>query len=353
VFANDQDVVLVSLNYRTNVFGFPGLPDTDAAQNPGLMDQRLAIEWVRDNIEAFGGDKNRITIFGFVSTPFFKINPMAKLPRQSAGGASVDLYAYAYQHDPIVHAMISQSGTATAFFDPPPKNNSAPWYSASAALGCGDASIGAEESLECMRKVSTDQLLNATTVNDPLKAVLGSFGPTQDGKIVFSNYNDLARRGEFIQKPYLVGNNDYEAGLFWLFAIAANRTFTDLEWCLFNADIFTCPTAKAASFRHQNGVKTYRYRYYGEFYNLRLTKDPNSGAWHGSEIPIIFQAAEDASGVPNTPAENSIGDYLQKAWADFAKAPEFVFDGFPYYFPNYDPLGKLLILRVPPVADIY
>jgi cholinesterase len=66
VFANDQDVVLVSLNYRTNVFGFPGLPGTDSAQNAGLLDQRLAIEWVRDNIEAFGGDKDRITIFGFV-----------------------------------------------------------------------------------------------------------------------------------------------------------------------------------------------------------------------------------------------------------------------------------------------
>jgi cholinesterase len=69
VFADKQDVVLVSMNYRTNVFGFPGLPGADAAQNPGLMDQRLAIEWVRDNIEAFGGDKERITIFGYVLFP--------------------------------------------------------------------------------------------------------------------------------------------------------------------------------------------------------------------------------------------------------------------------------------------
>jgi cholinesterase len=64
-FADDQDVVLVTLNYRTNVFGFPGLPGLeDVPQNPGLLDQRLALEWVRDNIEAFGGDKNRIAIFG-------------------------------------------------------------------------------------------------------------------------------------------------------------------------------------------------------------------------------------------------------------------------------------------------
>lgn len=52
-------------SYRTNVFGFPGLPGVESAsQNPGLEDQRLAIEWVRDNIEGFHGDPDRITLFG-------------------------------------------------------------------------------------------------------------------------------------------------------------------------------------------------------------------------------------------------------------------------------------------------
>jgi cholinesterase len=54
-------------SYRLNIFGFPGLPgDESVAQNPGLLDQRLAIEWVRDNIEQFAGDPTRITIFGSV-----------------------------------------------------------------------------------------------------------------------------------------------------------------------------------------------------------------------------------------------------------------------------------------------
>jgi cholinesterase len=262
----------------------------------------------------------------------------------------VDLYAYAYQDDPIVHAMISQSGTATAFFEPPPKNNSEAWFNASIALGCGDSSVGAQASLNCMRNVPTANLISVTTVADPLKAVLGNFGPTSDDKIVFSNYDDLAKRGEFIQKPYLVGNNDYEAGLFWLFAVAAQRNFTDTEWCLFNADVFTCPVAKAAAFRQQNGVKTYRYRYYGDFLNLRVTNNPNSGPWHGSEIPILFQGASAASGVANTPEENALSVYMQTAWADFAKDPESTFGSSPYEYPEYDPAGTspcyLLVLCI-------
>lgn len=63
----NQDVVVVSFNYRVSVFGFPGVPGVAGVeQNPGLMDQRMAIEWVRDNIEKFGGDPEKITIFGYV-----------------------------------------------------------------------------------------------------------------------------------------------------------------------------------------------------------------------------------------------------------------------------------------------
>jgi carboxylesterase type B len=53
------------LSYRENIFGFPGLPGVDSVpQNIGLLDQRLAVEWVAQNIGRFGGDKDRITIFG-------------------------------------------------------------------------------------------------------------------------------------------------------------------------------------------------------------------------------------------------------------------------------------------------
>lgn len=64
-FAAYQDVIIVSANYRTNVFGFVGSPELPlTGQNPGFFDQRLGLEWVQQNIAAFGGNPSKVTIFG-------------------------------------------------------------------------------------------------------------------------------------------------------------------------------------------------------------------------------------------------------------------------------------------------
>jgi carboxylesterase 2 len=62
-FAQNQDVVIVSFNYRTNVFGFPTAQEISAPNNNlGLLDQELALAWVQDNIAQFGGDKTMVTL---------------------------------------------------------------------------------------------------------------------------------------------------------------------------------------------------------------------------------------------------------------------------------------------------
>lgn len=85
-FVRDHDITLVTFNYRLNIFGFPGAPqlanDTTIGQNLGLLDIDAAIDWVYANIANFGGDPERITIFG-----------------ESAGSAAVDAYAYAHPND--------------------------------------------------------------------------------------------------------------------------------------------------------------------------------------------------------------------------------------------------------------
>jgi hypothetical protein len=182
-------------------------------------------------------------------------------------------------------------------------------------------------------------VLAAIVVADPLKAVLGNFGPTVDNTVVFPNYDSRASNGQFIKKPYFTGNNNYEAGLFRVLASAAGASVSDVDWCLFNLETFTCPAAKAANARAVASVPTYRYRYFGEFPNMRLTAHPNSGAWHGSEIDVIWGTSVDATGVANTAAETSISNYLQGAWAAFAKDPVNAFTKAPYSFPKYNANG--------------
>ena len=309
------------------MFGFPGLPDqATAPQNPGLLDQRLAIEWVRDNIAAFGGDPDRITIFG-----------------QSAGGASVDYYSYAWVEDPIVAGFVPQSGTATLFSTFPPPNNTASWFNATQILGCGGESAGIPATLACVRNKSTTDILAATKGSGGLAAVLGNFVPTADNKVVFSNYTTRAAEGQFIKRPYFTGNNDYEAGQFKILAAEGGEILPAVLWAIFNLGGFTCPAATAANVRAAHDVPVWRYRYFGEFPNQRLTIDPNSGAWHGAEIPIVWETAATTSGQPNTPVEQSISTYLHGVWAAFAKNPATAFAQAPYSFPPYDQNTSSLI----------
>ena len=87
------EVVVVTVNYRLNVFGFLSTHDNDTRGNMGLFDQHLAIRWVHD-IQAFGGDPNRVTIFG-----------------ESAGSASVGYQIIYPGNKGLVHRAISESGS--------------------------------------------------------------------------------------------------------------------------------------------------------------------------------------------------------------------------------------------------
>jgi carboxylesterase type B len=82
-------VLIVSFNYRINIFGQPGAPqlaaNTTQTQNFGLLDVNAAVQWVYKNIAAFGGDPERIILYG-----------------QSAGAMTTDAYCYMHPNDTIV-----------------------------------------------------------------------------------------------------------------------------------------------------------------------------------------------------------------------------------------------------------
>jgi cholinesterase len=181
---NNHDIVVVSFNYRLSMFGFPGAPGLEQL-NPGLLDQRMAAEWTRDNVEAFGGDTSRITLFG-----------------ESAGGSSVDYYAYAWAKDPIVAGFIVQSGTAMMhdLFKPATIKSDA-WFKMSQKIGCGGKEAGVA-SLKCARSKPANQLLRGMPgpSGKGFKSIVPAFAPTADEKTVFSDVYDRAKKGIFAQK---------------------------------------------------------------------------------------------------------------------------------------------------------
>ncbi|XP_067826066.1 bile salt-activated lipase-like [Heptranchias perlo] len=94
--ASRGNVIVVTFNYRVGPLGFLSTGDANAPGNYGLWDQHMAISWVKRNIAAFGGDPNKITIFG-----------------ESAGGASVSLQTLSPYNKGLIKRAISQSGVAT------------------------------------------------------------------------------------------------------------------------------------------------------------------------------------------------------------------------------------------------
>ncbi|KAF4987868.1 hypothetical protein FGRMN_10108, partial [Fusarium graminum] len=145
-FAEAEDIVVITVNYRIKIFGFPDAPGEK--QNMGLRDQIAAVEWVRDNIWQFGSNPSKITIVG---------------QSQSSGGVAVDYWTYAYKKDPIVNGIIASSGNAFSF----PSNTVAvqekEWNSVVAALGCDTA----DDVMRCMREADWKDIKAAAAAIEP------------------------------------------------------------------------------------------------------------------------------------------------------------------------------------------
>jgi para-nitrobenzyl esterase len=145
-FLAKRNVVVVSLNYRLGVFGFFGHPDLTKEGSPlgnqGLLDQQLALEWVKANVEKFGGDPGNVTIFG-----------------ESAGSQDVCLHVASPKSRGLFHRAISESGGCT-----PHEQVAADAVELTKALatkvGCTGANV-----LSCLRGKSVADLLAAAPTN--------------------------------------------------------------------------------------------------------------------------------------------------------------------------------------------
>jgi acetylcholinesterase len=314
-----QKHIVISIQYRVNIFGYPnsaGINET-AALNPGLLDQRLALEWVRDNAAAFGGDASRISLWG-----------------QSAGAESVDFYNFAYPSDPIVAGLIQDSGTALlpqGTQDTVRSNFSFVAHH----VGCSNLNAGSE--LACMQKVpfqTIESFLEGYSDNGTQPGL--SFSPVVDNTTIFVNYTARALAGNYTKKPAIIGNNANEGRSLVTFDPSGpNLTAARLV----TLDTFQCPADLTARSRHTSGAKTFRYFYSGNFSNIapRLWE----GAYHSSELPLIFGTSGIARGA-STAFEISLGEKMQDLYLAFATDPV---NGLPSQgWPAYKPAGQAVEL---------
>lgn len=296
--------------------GFPGNPD--APNNLAFLDQRLAVEWVRDNIANFGGDPTRITLFG-----------------QSAGAASVDYYGYAYASDPIVAGLIVESGTTQLSGLPFSQATSATaWYEVTESVGCGNATTNATAVLACMRALPYDTILDAVPTSG-LSSIFSGFGPTVDNITVFANYDEQTPASI----PMLLGSNDYEAGTWKTQLALDNVTYPDYLWDEFNLAGFTCLMGERANLSIAAGNPTWRYRFHGVFPNTNISWE--GGAYHGAELTLIF--GSEFATPASTKQEIEVANYVQGAWVAFAKDPVNGLSVYEGGWPTYDPAEETLI----------
>lgn len=189
-----RGVIYVSFNYRLNVFGFLSHPllteesmkekSIPTSGNYGIMDQIAALKWVRNNIEAFGGDPNNITILG-----------------QSAGAMSVQTLVSSKLTEGDIHKAIFQSGGGVGPFQ---KNAC---LSLKRAENCGEDFFNfiGVSTIDDARQLSAETLLEywERFIRDRHDAMM--FVPVVDGYVLEADWITLALEGKCRDIPYMVG----------------------------------------------------------------------------------------------------------------------------------------------------
>lgn len=199
VLASEEDIIVVSMNYRVSALGFLYFGRPDAPGNAGMFDQLLALQWISDNINQFGGDPERVTIFG-----------------ESAGAVSVALHLLSPLSRNLFSQAILQSGAATC-----------PWGSKDAheiianglqlasLLNCPstnppdfDAVLACLQKADPMALVSQEVGQTKTILNFP-------FVPVVDGSFLIEPPSESLLKSNFKHTRILLGSNNDE-GNAWL-----------------------------------------------------------------------------------------------------------------------------------------
>ena len=328
----EKGVVLVTLNYRLGVFGYmahPALSEADpngVSGNYGTLDQIAALDWVQDNIAAYGGDPDNVTIFG-----------------ESAGAWSVTEIMASPLAAGKFHKAIAQSGASTYHLGQM-DGNELGWPSGYEMGEKVAASVGIEEPTAAdLRAVPASDII----ANLPDKAD-EAFHHNRDGYVFPKNVGLAFRDGDINAVPFLTGYNADEGTLFFpddpqpsvwepdmprenpdmlskmnahypgqgeaiIDLYGLDTDFMSGGMDMMGDDIFGVNIRFAAEANEAAGTPTYLYH----FSRIPPSKKQTVGAFHAAEIPFVFDSSEPVLGLSDD--DEALTDIMGTAWTNFAK----------------------------------
>ncbi len=355
-FASHHDLVVVTINYRLGLFGLLYLGDLAPGRDEGnqaLLDQIAALRWVKDNIAAFGGDPERVTVMG-----------------ESAGAISIGSLLAMPAARGLFHRAILQSGAAV--LSPPTRED----MTAVARTVLGDLGVTVDE----LPGVPEARLLAVQEKLSREKG-LGAFAPFIDGVTVPEPPIVAVRAGAASNIPLLVGSNRDEWTLFEVFL--GDRTIKPFEvplrerlgatldellaiyqrdrpgrtvqqaWVELIGEIaFRIPAIRLAEAQsdHQRAVYMYRFDWSSPALGGRL------GAAHGLDLPFVWNRIDlPASKVLLGEAVETaqpLATQLHATWAAFIRSGDPNGGGLPPW-PTYGRARRqtMLIDRTSTVVD--
>ena len=326
--AKKEDVVVVSVNHRLNLFGFLHLADLGGekwagATNAGIQDLVAALAWVHDNIEAFGGDPSRVTIFG-----------------QSGGGGKTTTVMAMPSAKGLFHRAIAQSGSAFRGQTASDATDGAERYLAKLGLK--------RDQLDKLHELDTKTLQNAYYAEPRIERLAN--GPVIDGKILPRHQWDPTAPSYSANVPLIAGSVETENG--WVGPppfelsdaemlerftkqLAGNdaaqgekllglykRTHPDLRnqmlWLAAESDDTRRWNAQELCRLKQEQRTAASYLYYFDWFSP--VHNNRMGAYHTLDIPFVFYNMDiGASMTGSAQSRYALGHVMSAAWAAFAR----------------------------------
>ena len=339
---NKGDVVVVTVNHRLNAFGYLYLPMLNGGAfpdsgNAGIWDLVLALEWVRDNAEAIGGDPSRVMVFG-----------------QSGGGAKIATMMAAPSAKGLFHSAATMSGQQVTASGPLNATKRASAYLDALSIAPGDVAA--------LKTAPVEKLVEALSISDPINSDLGLyFGPVLDERFLMQHPFWPEAPAQSASIPMILGNTHDETrnligrrepdafDMSWeaLPARLAHHMRVDISpdevvdmyrhvYPDYSAaDVFFAATTAGRSWRGQVEESDARARQGAPtwVYQMDLGSPNDGGKWgapHAFDIPLAFGTIGAEGSITGTGRDaRRVSDQLSQAFINLARYGDPNHDGLP------------------------